>query len=237
MSLRRLALATVALTVSVSAAGAAPALAHEGNPNFESIVTSVDGIPGLKAEILNGDDRLLFVYRGTEPLVIEGYKGEPYARIDADGTVSVNTRSEATYLNDDRFGQVDVPAVADVKAEPEWKPVGKGGRFEFHDHRMHWMSQGDPPLKADKAERQKVFDWSVPVKVEGAASAGAVRGTLWWRGEGGGAPVAMFAGLGVFVLLAVVFVVVVRWRRGAGEPEAGGAEPVAAGPGSAREAW
>ncbi|HWT94418.1 MAG TPA: hypothetical protein VN238_15585, partial [Solirubrobacteraceae bacterium] len=219
MSLRRLALATLALTASL----AAPALAHEGNPDFESKVTKIDGIPGLKAEILNGDDRLLVVYSGSEPLVIEGYKGEPYVRIEADGTVEVNTRSEATYLNDDRFGEVKVPAIADVKAEPEWKAVGKGGRFEFHDHRMHWMSKTDPPLEQDRGERQKVFDWSVPVKVEGAASAGAVRGTLWWRGDGGGAPVAMFAGLGVFVVLALAFVFVVRRRRGDGEPAEAGA--------------
>lgn len=236
MSLRRLALATLALTASL----AAPALAHEGNPDFESRVTEIDGIPGLKAEILNGDDRLLFVYRGAKPLVIEGYKGEPYVRIAADGTVSVNTRSEATYLNDDRFGQVKLPATVDVKADPVWKPVGKGGRFEFHDHRMHWMSQSDPPLKQDKGERQKVFDWSVPVKVEGAASAGAVRGTLWWRGTGGGAPVAMFAGLGVFVVLAIAFVVVVRRRREDDGPPAladtgVGGEPAA--PSASREAW
>lgn len=235
MSLRRLALATVALTVSVSAAGAAPALAHEGNPNFESIVTSVDGIPGLKAEILNGDDRLLFVYRGTEPLIVEGYDDEPYAKIDPDGTVSVNQRSEATYINDDRFGEVPVPDTVDKDAEPVWKAVGKGGRFEFHDHRMHWMTKTDPPLKQDRSERQKVFDWSVPVRVGDADAASAsVRGTLWWRGEGGGAPVAMFAGLGVFVLLAVGFVVVVRRRRGTGEPPAASSSPA---PAAGREAW
>lgn len=46
-----------ALLAAVALAGgvAAPALAHEGNPNFESIVTSVEGVSGVSAQILNGD--------------------------------------------------------------------------------------------------------------------------------------------------------------------------------------
>ncbi len=197
--------ALVALVVC--GAIASPAAAHEGNPNFESLVTAVDGQPGLTAEILNGDDRLLLVNETGRTVVVEGYDGEPYARLRADGTVEVNRRSPARYLNSDRFGQTDVPDFADPQAEPVWAEVGRGGRYEFHDHRIHWMTQADPPQVKDKSERTRVQDWVVPLDT------GAVRGTLWWRGDGGGAPVAMFAGLAAFALLAAGFVVLVRRRR------------------------
>jgi hypothetical protein len=206
--MRRTALVTLAITAAlVPIAGA-----HGGNADFESLVTSVEGVPGLRAEVLNGDDRLLVVNRGGRTVTVRGYDEEPYARLRPDGTVQVNRRSEATYLNDDRFGQVDVPDFVDNNAPPQWRTVGRTGRFEFHDHRIHWMTRNDPPQVRDKGRRRKVLDWSVPVEAEGR-SAGAVRGTLWWRGSGGGAPVAMFAGLGAFALLGTALVVVVRRRR------------------------
>jgi len=222
--MRRTALATLALCAAL----ATPAQAHKGNPDFESLVTSVRGAPGLTAEILNGDDRVLLVNEGSRTVVVEGYDGEPYARMRPGGVVEVNRNSEATYLNEDRFGQVDVPASAGVDAEPEWRQVSRTGRFEFHDHRMHWMAEGDPPQVEDKAERQKVFDWAIPLRVD--AQEAAVRGTLWWRGDGGGSPVAAFAALVAFALLAVAFAVAVRRRRRQGGTGAGGRP-------AAGEAW
>lgn len=205
---------TALLAVALLGLTAAPALAHEGNPNFESLVTSIDGVPGVKAEILNGDDRLLVINSGPETIVVEGYDGEPYARLKPDGTVEVNQRSEATYLNEERFADVPVPASADNDASPVWRVVGRSGRFEFHDHRMHWMAEGDPPqVRDDRGERQKVFDWNVPVRAEGGPE-GQIAGTLWWVGDGGGAPVQMFVGLGLFALIGVGLVAVVRRRRG-----------------------
>jgi hypothetical protein len=221
--MRRLAL----LTGALCAALATPAFAHSGNPNYESLVTRVDGAPGVRAEMLNGDDRVLVINGGKRTVVVDGYDGEPYARLRPDGTVEVNQNSPARWLNDDRFGQVDVPATASKDAEPAWKVVGRNGRFEFHDHRAHWMSKGTPPQVSDTAERTRIFDWTVPMHV--GATAAAVRGTLWWRGSGGGAPVAAFAGLGVFALLGLMLVVVVRTRR-----RRPAAEP---GTGVAGEAW
>jgi LPXTG-motif cell wall-anchored protein len=221
---------TALLAIALAWALAAPANAHQGDPNFESIVTAVDGAPGVKAEVLGGDDRVLIVNTSDETVVVAGYDGEPYARVRGDGTVEVNRRSPATYLNDDRYGEVQVPAEASKDAEPRWEVVGHNGRFEFHDHRMHWMSRTRPPQVHDETERTRIFDWTVPLRV-GERTA-AIRGTLWWRGTGdGGAPVAAFAGLGVFALLGAVAVVVVRRRRRAA---AGGAEPGAEGAG---EAW
>jgi hypothetical protein len=147
-----------------------------------------------------------------EDVVILGYDEEPYARVLADGTVEVNTDSEAYYLNDDRFANVDVPAGVDGKGQPRWKELGRTGRFEWHDHRFHWMSEGTPPQVKDESVRTKVFDWSVPIEVGGER--GAIAGTLFWTPlPAGGAPVgAIVAGAAIVIVLCIA-VAVVRYRR------------------------
>lgn len=206
-----------AAVIAVAALIAAPASAHEGDPNYESIVTN-PGPDGLDVRVLSGDDRLQVRNRTGKLVVIYGYEDEPYARLFPDGRVQVNERSPATYLNEEPRGDIDVPSVADAKAAPRWKTVEGNGRFEFHDHRIHWMADGDPPVvRGDRSARQKVFDWSVPVTVAGAKA--TIDGTLWWRGTGGGAPTGAFIALAAILLGSVALVVVVRRRRGRGDAD------------------
>lgn len=220
--------AIIVAALSIAALTASSAFAHEGDPDFESIVTG-EGIAGLQARVLSGDDRLELRNGTGRVVVVEGYDKEPYARLFPDGRVQVNRRSPATYLNEDPRGDIDVPAIADPEAEPEWTTIEGNGRFEFHDHRIHWMADGDPPaVRDDRADRQKVFDWSVPVTVGGRAA--AIDGTLWWRGTGGGPPVAAIIALAAFVVGSVILVVVVRRRRARAEDGDDTAAPKA-------EAW
>jgi hypothetical protein len=189
------------------------ALAHEGSPNFLSQVNSVTPADsGVNVSVLNRDDRLLLTADRGHSVVIEGYSDEPYARIDADGTVSVNTDSEAYYLNEERDGQVEVPDGVDSKGEPQWKELTKTGRFEWHDHRMHWMSEGDPEQVKDKDVRSKVFDWKVPLEVDGRP--GTIAGTLFWTPTAGGSvPIALIAALAVVAIAICIAITVVRQRR------------------------
>ena len=100
----------VALAFALAALLAAPALAHEGNPNYLSEVDAITpAADGVTVEVLNRDDRLLLHNTSGEDVVVLGYDDEPYARVLADGTVQVNTNSEAYYLNDDRFANATVP--------------------------------------------------------------------------------------------------------------------------------
>ena len=202
---------------AVLLAGAPVALAHEGSPNFLSQVNSVrPQVDGIAVEVLNRDDRLLLRNDSGMTVVIEGYSGEPYARIEADGTVSVNRNSEAYYLNEERDGQVEVPEGVDSNGDPEWEELSKTGRFESHDHRMHWMAETDPEQVEDKDVRTKVFDWEVPIEV--GDRSGAIAGTLFWTpvassGIGILPPVLAFAALVIVVCVAIA----VKRRRRAPE--------------------
>jgi hypothetical protein len=215
--------AVVAVAALLALAVAPAASAHQGNPNYRSVIDSVTpNVSGVRLEILNLDDRLELQNDSGRTVVVQGYNGEPYARLLADGTVQVNRRSPAFYLNDDRFAQVKVPASAKPDATPQWQLVDKAGRFEWHDHRIHWMSTVPPKQVTDQSKRTKVFDWNVPLQV--GSQRGAVRGTLFWQpSAGGGAPVGAIAGLGGIALLGLGAVVVVRRRR-AGAERAPGAE-------------
>jgi hypothetical protein len=203
----------VAAALLVVLAAAPAALAHEGNPNFLSQVDAITPpTDGVTVEVLNRDDRLLLHNTSGEDVVIEGYDEEPYARLRADGTVEVNTRSPAYYINEDRFANVKTPDGIDGTGTPQWKQISKTGRFEWHDHRFHWMGKTTPPQVKDESVRTKVFDWKVPVEIGGTR--GSIGGTLFWTPLPGGGPplAAIFVGAGLLIACCIA-VAVVRHRR------------------------
>jgi hypothetical protein len=212
--LRTLAAVAVAAVLLL---GAPVALAHQGNPHYRSEVSKVTPpVAGVTVSVLNYDDRLLLQNTSGRPVVIRDYDGKPYARVLADRTVQVNTNSQAYYLNDDRYANVTVPK--GLGSRPAWKLVSRTGRFEWHDHRMHWMSTTDPPQLVDKDRRTHIFDWKIPITVGGAA--GSIAGTLTWvpLATGGSLPMgAIWALAGLLIALSLVLVVV-RRRRAAGAP-------------------
>ena len=241
---RRIALTATLCALAVFAS-ATSAFAHAGNPNFESLVSSVSPkIPGFSVQVLNGDDRLLVMNTGKSTVTIDGYSNDPFLRMSPGGKVEVNLRSPAYYLDQDRDYTTNVPASANPKATPQWKVVGHTGRYEFHDHRMHWMAKSIPPQVTDKSKRTLVVPWHVPVQATTAGGAkpatGAINGQLFWRGTGPGAPLGAFIAFAVIVLLGGAAVVVVRRRRAAGDGDGDGPSGPAAPSGPAKvraEAW
>jgi hypothetical protein len=185
----------------------------QGNSyNYRSNITSVTpNVPGLGLEVLEFADRLLLTNHTGQTVTVYGYQGEPYARVLANGTAEQNTRSPATYLNTSFYGNVTVPASANPSASPHWVVVDRTGQFEWHDHRIHWMSPLTPPQVKDKSRRTLIFDWQVPIRV--GTQMGGVSGQLYWTPESSRASTAVIV-LGVTIaLLGLLFVLFVRRRR------------------------
>jgi hypothetical protein len=210
------------------------------SPNYRSLITSVSpSVPGLSLQVLQFSDRLALRNASGQTVTILGYEGEPYARVQADGTVEVNKRSPAYFLNQSFYGNVTVPASASPGARPRWTVVDRTGQFEWHDHRIHWMSPVLPPQVKDKAKRTLIFDWHVPIAV--GARRGDVAGQLFWTPDSSNAPVAAIVIGGAIVVLGLLLVIVVRGRRG--RPQApsngsAGGDSSPAGPRTgSHEAW
>jgi hypothetical protein len=227
----------LALLVAVALpAQPAAALAHGGNPNFRSVIDEVTPrVPGVGFEVLDYDSYLQLLDQHGHEVVIYGYDGEPYARVLPDATVQVNRRSPATYLNENRFAEVTVPPIADPRAKPSWKTVDDSGTFIWHDHRMHWMSPDVPPKVTDTGRRTKIFDYQIPISVDGRR--GSIDGTLYWVGSAGTSKLPFIVAGALIVVLGGALVLFVRRRRrledegGDGDGgSSGGDEPVG-------EAW
>ena len=127
--MRRAAVRSVVVALAWLALLVAPAAADPAQPgDVRSRVTELaPRTTGVRAEIVGGDSFLqLEVDRGREVVVL-GYESEPYLRVRPDGTVEVNDRSPARWVNDDRLGSAAVPDTADASASPDWRG-DRGGR-------------------------------------------------------------------------------------------------------------
>jgi hypothetical protein len=198
-----------ALALAATLTFTAPAAAHKANPNYLSRVDRVTP-SGVSVEVVNRDDQLVLRNKSGSDVIVEGYNHDPYARIKADGTVQVNTRSPAYYLNDDRYGEAKIPEGVDGTGAPQWKELDRTGRFQWHDHRMHWMAKSRPPQVKDPDKRTTIFNWKVPIKV--GDRPGQITGTLFWTPRPG-TPVGFIVVGSVLAVLLCVGAVIVRRRR------------------------
>ncbi len=202
------------------------------NYEYRSNITSVTPqVPGLSLEVLEFADRLILTNHTGKTVTVDGYEGEPYARVRADGTVEVNTNSPAYYLNQSFYAQVIVPAFASSAATPRWVVADRTGQFEWHDHRIHWMSPIPPARVRNTSKRTLISDWQVPIQV--GTQRGEIDGLVFWTPESSKAPTAVIV-LGVAIaLLGLLFVWFVRRRRArpaAGNGSGNGGADGAGGP-------
>lgn len=211
-------LRTIAAAALATAVLAPAAAAHGGGgaaKGYSSRVTAIQPAdPAIHAEVLYADDQLQLRLDGDGTVIIDGYQNEPYLKFDPTGTY-VNTRSPARYLNDDRYGKVQLPTLANAKAQPAWHKVSPAGQpYQWHDHRIHWMSATYPPMvSADESVAHHIFDWTIPGTVDGKPL--AIQGTLDYKPLPGQTfPKKLLIPI-VLLLVGGLVLVIVRNRSGA----------------------
>lgn len=187
---------------------AGPAAADPAVPtNYSSTVRSVEpATDAVEVAVVGGDSFLQITATAGHEVTVLGYDNEPYLRIDADGTIEQNAKSPAVVMNQARYGRIDTTSTADATAPPVWQRIGGGGTYVFHDHRIHWMASGADPPQLAGASSGKVFDWTVPLLVDGRST--MVHGDLVLLDPPSIVPTVV---LGTIAL--VIFAIAMRWRR------------------------
>jgi hypothetical protein len=207
----------VALASLVSLVLSPAAVANGGggaSKGYAATITTVTPANGnLQLTVLDADDRLELSVEGPHTVVIHGYEGEPYLRFTPVG-VYRNRNSPATYLNDDRYAKVRLPVNAEATAAPDWERVAERGEpYDWHDHRIHWMSPSYPPkVEAARDRPHHIFDWTVPGTIDGQPL--AIGGSLDYTPVPGQRfPRILIVPIVLLVVLGAVLVVLRRRRE------------------------
>ena len=189
-----------------------------GDANYSSVIRSTaPRTPGVSARVLGHDNLVRLENRSDRTLVVYGYSGDQYARLLADGTVQLNLRSPAFYLNEYRFGDQRVPSYADARATPQWRTMDHSFELVWHDHRIHVANGSGPP--AGTRPNTLLSAYRIPIRIDGRS--GAITGNLYWIGghsHGHGSWALFAVPTSVLLLLLVVFDSVRRPRRSRAHP-------------------
>ncbi len=160
----------LAMTVGVCVGVATPTIAFAdaaGPTDYRSEiveVTPAEAAGVIDVAIEGGDAFVSIDVAPGHEVVVFGYDDEPYLRIDEAGVVFENRRSFATYYNEDRYGDVDIPDVVDNDAAAEWARIAGDGSWAWHDHRAHWMGT-EPPIGLEPGD--SLPTQVVPMSVDG----------------------------------------------------------------------
>jgi hypothetical protein len=201
------ALAAVLLVVAATPAGAHGVGGIRAS-NYETRVLSVrPTVAGVSIRSVDLGSRLELHNHSGRTVIVEGYDGEPYLRVGATG-VFENTRSPATYLNRDRFGEgTPVPDSADPDAPPRWRMLSSGHNVRWHDHRAHWMGRTEPPaVRRAPDETHLIERFDIPAAIGDEVF--TIRGDVRW--VPGPSPWPLLVGA---IALAAVVIVAARRRQ------------------------
>lgn len=156
-----------AILVPAGTVGADPA----GPTDYEAVIIDIATVDpgsvvptGMTVSIEGHDSFVWLRLAAGSTAEIPGYDGEPYLRIDADGSVWRNRLSWSAWYNEDRYGEVERPDFVDPTAEPDWESIDDDSSVAWHDHRIHLMDP-TPPIGAEPGD--VVLTSLVPFTVDG----------------------------------------------------------------------
>lgn len=168
----------------LAALSATSAHAHEGRHDFESVVSEVAPAgfaSGLTVRMIDYDEQVELINGSGKTVVVIGYEGEPYARLEPTGDVHLNLRSPSLAPSNDRWGRTPAGGQEDAGARPHWYKVSDDGKLAWFDRRSHYRKIGVPPAVVDPAKRQEIWQYRIPLRVGGEPA--EIRGTLYWAGR------------------------------------------------------
>jgi hypothetical protein len=144
-----------------------------------------------RVSVAGGDTGLVLDVAPGHEVTVLGYEGEPYLRVQRDGTTQVNTSSRSAAVNADRYGSTPSAPTSGSGTEgpePTWATIGTDGQVFWHDHRVHWMASTIDPTPDEDGHIQ---DWVVKLIVDGAPA--TVRGDLRREADAAAWPYALLA--------------------------------------------
>lgn len=163
-----------------------PAGAHGTNaPPASNIRTTVSSIipsavgvtAGVAAGIAANGDAIEIRATGRATVIVFGYRGEPYLRVDRRGAFE-NRSSPAVAQNRNR-DLPDTVGRARPVPPPRWVQVSDDPVARWHDHRAHWMGGTDRRAIGDRGREHVIERWAIPIRVDDAPA--VIRGTLLWQ--------------------------------------------------------
>jgi hypothetical protein len=202
----------------------APALAHVPGlqlPDasfYRTEITEVVPSPaGVTVLVDPGGEWLELANAGPAAVVVLGYTGEPYLRINSN-SAEENQLSQTTYLNRTLFADSVPTASAAGNVAPSWRPIGATGRARWHDHRIHWMGRARPPMvAADPTHPHLIGTWTVHAVAD--TTSFDVHGALRWTGRPPGSSASPLQAwlltvlAGMTVVVGMLTIALIRARR------------------------
>ncbi len=117
--------------------GATTVSAHGGESvgdvasvNYVTRITDA-GAPELGWRVDIADSSVELTNNTGTDVVVLGYQSEPYLKFTPGEGVQRNTSSPATYLNEDRLGDVEIPFGVSADDEPVWETVSDTNQFSW----------------------------------------------------------------------------------------------------------
>lgn len=211
---RRLVASLIVVAIMTPANSAA---AHGGTDtdvtsNYRTRITDPPDVASLAVRTVDLDGSVELTWSGAGTVLVLGYENEPFLRFDGTG-VAQNLNSPATYLNQDRYANTDIPDDVDAQASPDWELVATTRSYQWHDHRTHWMSPIPPPqVNANPDRPHTIFErWEIPLTVDDRPV--TIAGDLTWT-----PPPTTWMWLAAATAIALVCVAALatsRWRLAA----------------------
>jgi hypothetical protein len=139
----------------------ATAFGHTGGRISSDYQARIDGLrpsrAGVRARVLESDQRLELIVAPTHVVVVLGDLGEPFLRFSPAG-ISVNAASPTAWNS----GIVS-PADAAPAGRPAWRRAGGGHAYTWHESRLRPRTV----VSAGRGGPRRVAPWSIPMLVDG----------------------------------------------------------------------